>query len=656
MSVQSEWNVVRKRQLPHIYNADQMANLDQSQAASALVAATASGTTTNTIAKPLGVPPLAASNSQPQPSRPSVSFDLTHLSDSEEDIALVYSRIFDRQHLSSESVSTTRTKSNSAGDCGVTADNFTAMLDAEEQDKCNDVDQLNSSQLSNDNFHQMDFAAGNDELDGYSREEEENLQSQTSHDAVDDGMANQKNAKVRSRKQKNPVVVFDISSGDDDSDDDNNNDNNNDDEEQDMSDGDDEIVLLVDEKRGYSDAQEAKAPMVAKETQHLRAVRKAPGSRDDVYDSDFEANLVTSGESTKELDKKAILEDFAKVKMPDPYFSDREEADCKAEEIMSSSTQCDAAGPLKQVVAIERGLIPKKRPSSLRKEADVPKPVLDECEAHSLNSDEFASTSSKRRESDVVSIDFGPVARGQSSISDIDEKFNSLSESLTMGPESAITKSFENCKQETELFVKEETREMDTLTTLEQPSLKEVQPCEVKEETRRKKNCICTKLPIAEQKVKNEVEVENKVENEVENDVENDVENKVENEAENNPKMQVDYGVEDDKCLETLELPVAKVESLEPKVRSQKRSLDTTRQESAESKSGLAIPSNSKSEGKSFNKENDPASPARKMHRKRIASKPLSAICNQGLRSRVGLSKRTRIDSLHENIKRKSGT
>ncbi|EMG48535.1 hypothetical protein G210_0879 [Candida maltosa Xu316] len=42
-----------------------------------------------------------------------------------------------------------------------------------------------------------------------------------------------------------------------------------------------------------------------------------------------------------------------------------------------------------------------------------------------------------------------------------------------------------------------------------------------------------------------------------------------------------------------------------------------------------------------------------KVIRKRVGSKPLSEICNQHPRARVGLSKRVRIDSLHNNLKKK---
>lgn len=54
------------------------------------------------------------------------------------------------------------------------------------------------------------------------------------------------------------------------------------------------------------------------------------------------------------------------------------------------------------------------------------------------------------------------------------------------------------------------------------------------------------------------------------------------------------------------------------------------------------------------NKENiDAVRVNRKIVRKRIASKPLSEICNQHPRSRVGLSKRVKIDPLHQKLKNK---
>ena len=60
------------------------------------------------------------------------------------------------------------------------------------------------------------------------------------------------------------------------------------------------------------------------------------------------------------------------------------------------------------------------------------------------------------------------------------------------------------------------------------------------------------------------------------------------------------------------------------------------------------------------NKENHHATisstKSTKLIRKRIGSKPLSEICNQQPRSRVGLSKRVRIDSLHNNMKKRKTT
>lgn len=60
------------------------------------------------------------------------------------------------------------------------------------------------------------------------------------------------------------------------------------------------------------------------------------------------------------------------------------------------------------------------------------------------------------------------------------------------------------------------------------------------------------------------------------------------------------------------------------------------------------------------NKENHhatiSATKSTKLIRKRIGSKPLSEICNQQPRSRVGLSKRVRINSLHNNMKKRKTT
>ncbi|RCK62552.1 hypothetical protein Cantr_09277 [Candida viswanathii] len=68
------------------------------------------------------------------------------------------------------------------------------------------------------------------------------------------------------------------------------------------------------------------------------------------------------------------------------------------------------------------------------------------------------------------------------------------------------------------------------------------------------------------------------------------------------------------------------------------------------------VPKPSASPASNTNKENQHTSvPAKtiKTIRKRVGSKPLSEICNQQPRSRVGLSKRVRIDSLHNNMKKR---
>lgn len=64
-----------------------------------------------------------------------------------------------------------------------------------------------------------------------------------------------------------------------------------------------------------------------------------------------------------------------------------------------------------------------------------------------------------------------------------------------------------------------------------------------------------------------------------------------------------------------------------------------------------------KSESKDINtnKENNQAIITKRI-KKRIGSKPLSEICNQQPRSRVGLSKRVRIESLHNNMKKRKTT
>ncbi|RCK59135.1 hypothetical protein Cantr_07635 [Candida viswanathii] len=68
------------------------------------------------------------------------------------------------------------------------------------------------------------------------------------------------------------------------------------------------------------------------------------------------------------------------------------------------------------------------------------------------------------------------------------------------------------------------------------------------------------------------------------------------------------------------------------------------------------VPKPSPTTDSNTNKENQyAAAPAKsiKTIRKRVGSKPLSEICNQQPRSRVGLSKRVRIDSLHNNMKKR---
>ncbi|KAI5968278.1 hypothetical protein CANMA_002494 [Candida margitis] len=92
-----------------------------------------------------------------------------------------------------------------------------------------------------------------------------------------------------------------------------------------------------------------------------------------------------------------------------------------------------------------------------------------------------------------------------------------------------------------------------------------------------------------------------------------------------------------------------------PSCLNEKRELENSKEEDAvEQEQPKDVPSNSRDGTKSPGQENkQPVMKTRVMKRKRLASKPLSAIINMP-KTRVGLSKRIKVDPLHNKIKKRS--
>ena len=535
----------------------------------------------------MGLPATKRPNSEPlsltrpsvsdiilQQNRSNTSNEVTHISDSEEDIALKYSlnpndtRLLlsapDTKPYSVQGSASVPTSVPSLVPASAPAEiptyqtnrtNSTVMQEViagNDGMEVGDALQLihrahatesMSSTLSNDNFHHTDFAVGGEEEDAIGFCDGDCFETSSQNNAKLRQLENLEFINFSNRGAMNNFLG-------------NENDHVittrlNDEENQGEKLYYNEAVIAEDGPRLCR--ENMSTPGKGELTDPMQ-VRIASSGSD--YKSELEENIEGSTESTKELNKLNVLEDIANSRIPDPDYKEESPVNCKESEIKGCSTPIEEVVQLTtRLPKVETGLIPKHKASATVNKGE----------------DQMVKYPADRKHE---------LSLGALTI----KSWEVVEEQPTQKDDIRVSRNGSECRSQSPA-----TSVATSVATYE-PQYDEYPPSVLLISTAYEEEAPADR-----------------------SDHKSTAKSRLARETHDKPS------------------------SLTNKVVSDKVALNNS------AKTSLPV---------KFNDKENLQVRRKIISRKRLAPKPLAALCSQNLRPRVGLSKKVRIESLHENIKR----